>query len=146
MYDWRRHTPQGRKEIFEARRAARRPWHSPPHRFTDELRSFIVSAACFEHEPILAYSAERMEDFSERLLAVCDKHADRVYAWCVLPNHYHVVLLTNQIETLMAALGKLHGRTSYDWNGEEDRRGRQVWFNAVERVMRSERHLWASIN
>jgi putative transposase len=146
MYDWRRLTPEARKEVFNARFAARRPWHSPPHRYTDELRSFIVSAACFEHKPILALSAERLEDFSQRLLATCDDHCSRVYAWCVLPNHYHVVVQTHGIKAFMRALGTLHGRTSYEWNGEENCRGRQVWFNAVERVMRSERHLWASIN
>ena len=43
-------------------------------------------------------------------------------------------------------MGRFHGRTSYQWNGEESTRGRQVFFRAVEREMRSDRHFWSSIN
>jgi putative transposase len=146
MYNWRKLTPEQRKEVFETRRALRRPWHSPPHRFTNQTRCFIVSAACFEHQPIIAATPERLDEFSERLLATCDLHAKNIFAWCVLPDHYHIVLQTNAIKHLLTSLGRLHGRTSYDWNGEENKRGRQVWFNTVERFMRNERHLWASVN
>jgi putative transposase len=47
---------------------------------------------------------------------------------------------------LLAALGKLHGRTSYRWNGEEGSRGRQVWHRAAETAMKFERHFWAKLN
>ena len=46
----------------------------------------------------------------------------------------------------LKALGQMHGRTSFEWNGEENTRGRQVWFNAVETAMKSERHFWATLN
>jgi putative transposase len=63
-----------------------------------------------------------------------------------LPNHYHVLVRTDNIEALRHELGKLHGRTSYSWNGEENQHGRQVWFNCVDRVIRSHRHFWATVN
>ena len=47
---------------------------------------------------------------------------------------------------MLAALGKLHGRTSYEWNGAENLRGRKVWFRAFDRGIRSHRHFWASVN
>jgi putative transposase len=50
------------------------------------------------------------------------------------------------IKVLLRELGRLHGRTSYRWNGEEDLRGRKVWFNATETEMKSERHFWATMN
>jgi putative transposase len=40
----------------------------------------------------------------------------------------------------------LHGRTSHAWNGEENARGRKVFFRVADRVMRSERHFWATMN
>jgi putative transposase len=40
----------------------------------------------------------------------------------------------------------LHGRTSFDWNGEDSARGRKVWFNCVETAMKSERHFRATLN
>jgi putative transposase len=63
-----------------------------------------------------------------------------------LPNHYHVLLETDKIKELRKELGLFHGRSSYQWNGEDDARGRQVWHNCFERKIRSERHFYASLN
>lgn len=53
---------------------------------------------------------------------------------------------TADILGLLHKLGRFHGRTSYTWNGEENTRGRQVFFQTVERAMRSDRHFWATLN
>ena len=146
MYNWRKLTPQERQEVLDARKANRRPWHSPPHRFLSGIRRYIVSAACYNHAPIIAQTSERLDELSDRLIATCTNNADHLYAWCVLPNHYHVVLQSQKIKALLHALALLHGRTSYEWNGQDNARGRRVWCNDVEREMRSKAHLWASIN
>ena len=67
-------------------------------------------------------------------------------AWCILPNHYHALIETTDVFAVLAELGRMHGRTSFAWNGEENSRRRKVWFRAVERAMRSERHYWATVN
>jgi putative transposase len=146
MYDWRKMTEAQRRELLEVRKAAHRPWHSPPHRLESGACQFIVSAACYEHAPIIGRDPDRMDQMAERLLEMGRALCDVLFAWCVLPNHYHLVVQTVSIERLLRAVGQLHGRTSYQWNGQEGCRGRQVWFSAVEREMRSDRHLWASIN
>ena len=146
MYNWRKMTDHDRREALDTRKSKYRPWHSPPHRFLPGDRQYIISAACFEHTPIIGATTDRMHAFTDELLKICDTHAQKLFAWCVLPNHYHVVLQTAEVKMLLADLGLLHGRSSYYWNGHDDCRGRQVWFNAVEREMRSPAHLWASIN
>ena len=55
-------------------------------------------------------------------------------------------MTTHDVLFLLAALGRLHGRTSYQWNGEDNERGRQVWCKAAETSMKSERHFWATMN
>jgi len=50
------------------------------------------------------------------------------------------------IKRLVYQLGRLHGRTSHAWNAEERTSGRKVFFRAVERAMRSDRHYWARLN
>src|SRR4029079_2283409 len=102
--------------------------------------------ACFEHEPIIAHSAERLDEFGDQLLDNCGKHADKIFAWCILPNHYHVLLQTPDLRSLLHEIGLMHGRLSFKWNGEEDSRARQVWCNCVDREMRSHRHSMVSIN
>jgi putative transposase len=146
MYDWRKLTIEQRREVLDARKMRRHPWHSPPHQLLQGVRQYIVSAACYEHADIIGRSAKRMDEFANELLANCEAPKDELFAWCILPNHYHVVVQTAHIGKLLRDLGLMHGRTSHRWNGEELTRGRKVWHNAVEREMRSDRHLWASIN
>jgi putative transposase len=64
----------------------------------------------------------------------------------VLPNHYHSLVGTDCLPQLLLDLGRLHGRTAFEWNGEDGRRGRKVWFNCVETAIKSERHFWATLN
>jgi putative transposase len=87
-----------------------------------------------------------MSECEQGVLDACEKFAISMYAWCILPNHYHVLLKTAQIAELRNELGLFHGRSSYKWNGEDGTRGRQVWHNCFERKMKSERHFYASLN
>lgn len=145
MYDYRKMTPKQRREAVEYRRLQKRPWHSPPHLEFIGERNFIVSASCYEHRQIIGVSAERMTEFETALMGV-SKEFGVLYAWCVLPNHYHFLVKTDQLKELRKELGKLHGRSSFKWNGEDDQRGRQVWHNCFDRDVRSHRHFWATMN
>ena len=119
--------------------------HSP-HHLDSGQRHYLITAACFEHAPHIGHSVGRMNAFAEEWLAVLDGHTIRVLAWVVLPNHYHALVATSEVLALLETLGKLHGRTSFRWNGEEQTRGRQVWCKAVETVMKSADHHHATLN
>jgi putative transposase len=145
-YEWRRLSPEQRAELVAWRKANGRPWHSPPHRPNYGQRQFHLAAACYEHRPHIGRDEARLDSFSRDLLDVLAAHATRTHAWCVLPNHYHAVVEAPDVTTLLEQLGRFHGRTSHAWNGEENSRGRKVFFCAVERAMRSERHFWTTLN
>jgi putative transposase len=145
-YIWRQLTPKQREEVLAWRKANARPWHAPPHRPNYGHLHFLVSAACYEHAHHIGFSLPRMDGFSTTLLDLFQQHAARTVAWCVLPNHYHALVEAPNILKLLHELGRLHGRTSYAWNGEENTRGRQVFHRATERFMRSERHFFATVN
>jgi len=145
MYNWRKLTAEQRVEVFARRRRELRPWHSQPH-IDSGNGDYLLTAACYEHVAHLGYSAKRMGEFETELLTILDELSTKVYAWVILPNHYHAVVRTPKVKVILKRLGKLHGRTSFEWNGEENGRGRQVWCNCVETVIKSDRHLMASIN
>ena len=145
MYAWRHMTAKQREETVLLRRMCCSPWHSPPHWESRTCRYHII-AACYEHVPVIGVSPERLALFSRAVLEIFHALAGQTHAWVVLPNHYHALVTTTDIMSLLAALGRLHGRTSYQWNGEDGRRGRQVWCKAAETSMKSERHFWATIN
>jgi putative transposase len=146
VYDYRKMTAEQKGEAVEYRRLHEHPLHSPPHMQFHGLRQFFITGTCYEHKPVIGISHARMAEFEADLLTACEKFAVSTYAWCVLPNHYHVLIRTDDIEALRHELGLLHGRSSYKWNGEENQRGRKIWHNCFDRVIKSHRHFWASVN
>ncbi|MCC6356597.1 MAG: transposase [Verrucomicrobiae bacterium] len=87
-----------------------------------------------------------MENFADGLLRAVAEGGGHAFAWCVLPNHYHVLVEVSALADLVGALGRLHGRSACAWNREEGTRGRKVFFRAADRAMRSERHFLATLN
>lgn len=135
-----------RVQVLRERRGRKLPWHSPPHlEFTGQV-SFIITAACYEHKHIIGESLNRIADFEKDILTVCQSVDSKIFAWCILPNHYHLLVRTDNISRLRKELGKIHGRTARFWNQEDCTQGRKVWFNFFDRNMKSQRHFWASLN
>ncbi|WP_146854173.1 transposase [Brevifollis gellanilyticus] len=145
MYRWRRLDDDERRHVLAWRQRMQRPLHSPRHVDSGQ-RHYLITATCFEHSVHIGYSLERMNAFTEEWLQCLEANSMRVAAWVVLPNHYHALVASNEVVVLLQALGRLHGRTSFEWNGLEQTRGRQVWCNAVETVMKSSDHHAATLN
>jgi putative transposase len=146
MYAWRQMSEGMRDDVLEQRKLRQRPWHSPPHWASDRANRYMVTAACYEHRPIISSSMERLAEFEDALLSAIEFVSERLHAWVVLPNHYHILVTTDDPLGLLKEMGKLHGRTSFQWNGEDRMRGRKVWYGAAETLMKSERHFWATLN
>jgi putative transposase len=147
MYQWRTLTPQQTKRIVALRKQREFPWHRPPH--LDGAGWYHLSAACFEHRPIVGVDGARMTDFTQELVDTFVETfgINAMAAWCVLPNHYHVLALTQtSLKEVTKVMGQLHGRTSRRWNLEEGTSGRQCWYAAADRGIRNDNHYWAVMN
>ncbi len=145
MYNWRKMNQEQRLSLLKLRKSQDTPWHSPLHVQGDKTR-FHITAACYEHKNIIGFSPERISKFEEKLLQLLRENSSELYAWAVLPNHYHALLKASDILSLLKKLIQLHGRSSFNWNGEENLRDRRVWCNVIETAIKSERHFWATIN
>ena len=146
MYDWRKMSDLERRSALALRRGRKLPWHSPPHFARDGTYRYLISAACYDHNHLIGRSSERLTECEAEILRICDDLCLSLYAWCILPNHYHVLVRTDQARKLLYELGQFHGRSSFRWNAEDGCRGRKVWHNCFERRIRSERHFWATLN
>jgi putative transposase len=144
MYTYRKLSPREQVALLAERRAHSFPWHGPPHpEAPGDYR--IITATCFEHRHLLN-SPQRLIWFEEQLLYALEALGSPVAAWCVLPNHYHALVQILEMKAFAGALGQLHGRTSFEMNGEDNQRGRKVWYRCQDRIMRSEGHFWTSLN
>ena len=146
MYRWREWTPEQRRTILAERRQRHHPPHSPAHIESDHTSIYLITAACFEHVSIIGTTDDRLASFSTQLCELMHQQCRFVFAWVVLPNHYHVLCDVISLESLFQSIAKLHGRTSFEWNGEDKCRGRQTWCKAAETAMKSEGHFYASRN
>jgi putative transposase len=145
MYRWRKITQEEQAGLLEWRKKREHPWHRPPHAAHTE-GCFHITAACYEHGPFVGATLDRMREFSEVLLETLTTNSNEVHAWCLLPNHYHLLVHLSDLGQCLHALGRLHGRTSHAWNGADAARGRKVWSPPADRAMRSEGHFWATVN
>jgi putative transposase len=146
MYAWRKWTQEMREQVLEQRRLLNRPWHGPPHFTGQQTNQYLITGTCYEHAPIIGTTIERMDDFAGQLQQTFESTNAIIHAWCVLPNHYHVLATTADLPPLIARLGKLHGRMSFAWNSEDQARGRSCWHRVADRAMRSEAHFWTTLN
>jgi len=67
-------------------------------------------------------------------------------AWVILDNHYHLLLKTRLGADLVQFFRRIHGRTSFELNGLDGTRGRQVWHNYWDTCIRSEKDYWTHFN
>ena len=146
MSDYRKLSIEERARIVGYRHRREQSWHSPPHWDLGISDRYLTTPACYEHKNILRETHARMTEFEEAVLSVCRKFAEEIYAWCILPNHYHVLLRAENLKILTRELGHIHRRNSFQWNKEDGERGRAVWYRCFDRAIRTERHSWASVN
>jgi len=137
-------TPEQRAAVVAERKARGFPCHTPPH-FDEGVNTYMLTAACFEHQRILSTDS-RLNEFSEAL--VCGVEADikgKLYAWVILRNHYHL-LAELDLAIFRQWVGRLHNGKSTQWNREDGTPGRKVWYRFSDRRIRNYRHLYASLN
>jgi len=146
MYNWRKMSDLERQEALKHRKQHKLPWHNPPHLDIEGEQIYLITATCFEHRSIIGKAKERLLECEISLLELLRERLCEVYAWCVLPNHYHFLINTKEIKIIRKLLGRFHGRSSRKWNLEDGTVGRQVWHNCFERPMKSERHFYVSLN
>ncbi|MCC6298301.1 MAG: transposase [Anaerolineales bacterium] len=144
-YEYRKLSPKEREEIVKQRRARGYPLHAPPHPFREE-GAYLISAANFEHKPIIK-SPKRLTEFESRLLTALREIAAEVIAWVILPNHYHFLAYILSLNHVSAALQRLHGITSRGWNIEDGLTGkRRVWYKFADTYIRNDGHLHTAFN
>lgn len=140
MYEWRKLSEQQRLQVLSSRRKNIRPWHLPPHFDSEGSCCFHLTAACYEHRSLIGVSPVRMAEYESRLIELFSQENCELYAWCILPNHWHALVRTADMRGLIKEIGRLHGRMSFAWNGQDNARGRKCWHGCADRRIRSSRH------
>jgi putative transposase len=144
-YEYRKLTVKEREDIVLYRREHGYPLHAPPHPFR-EAGQYLITATNFEHNPIMAFSVRRTEFETLLVVSMKEIRADMI-AWVVLPNHYHILIDIDSLDSIAGALKLLHGTTSRKWNMEDGLTDkRRVWYKFSDRYIRNEKQLIQTVN
>jgi putative transposase len=89
----------------------------------------MVTAGTYRKQHLFR-DGPRLQILHDALLTVADRHAWRLEAWTVFPNHYHFVAAAPaDAGTLAVFLRELHSRTAVALNRYDAKPGRKVWHN-----------------
>ena len=144
MYRYRDMTDSQRRGTLEHRRHQGFPLHAPPH-FPDGKRPYILTAACFEHSPILAQDSRRDLVATDLMIPLSQESWADIRAWVILPNHWHI-LASIDLTPFREWIRIKHSSLATRWNKEDQQKGRQVWYRFQDRRIRSDAHYFASLN
>jgi putative transposase len=144
MYEYRKLTPDQRQKLIEDRKLRGYPPHQPPHLALDHTL-YLLTATCYEHRAHM-HTPQRRQTVLDLLFEQFIQHSIEIQAWAVLTNHYHLLVHVTEFKALSGIFHRVHGRTSHDWNKEEQAQGRKVWYRYSDRAIRSEGHYYTTLN
>lgn len=85
------------------------------------------------------------EDYARYLKLLrywCGRAGTRVWAWCLMPNHVHLILVPQRMDGLAGAMAPVHQRYTWGINQREGWRGR-LWQDRFGSAPMDEDHLHA---
>lgn len=81
--------------------------------------------------------------YIELMAQWCKKHAVAVWAWCLMPNHVHLIAVPQTPDGLARAVGEAHRRYTRQVNFREKWRG-HLWQERFASFPMDEKHLLAA--
>ena len=87
---------------------------------------------------------EDYETYIDLIATACKASGTEVWAYCLMPNHVHFVMVPKEKDGLRAALGEAHRRYTRYINFREQWRG-HLWQERFHSFPMDERHLLATV-
>lgn len=120
-----------------------REYH-PPHLYRDQTIYFITCRTV-DKENFFATDAKK------DILYSCLKTGLRrfkiaIYAFVILNNHYHLLIKAPKADILPMFVKHLNGKSSFELNKLECRRGRKIWYQYWDHCIRDEADFWKHFN
>jgi putative transposase len=90
------------------------------------------------------FGADDYRRYLDLLRASCRKAGTAVWAWCLMPNHVHLILVPAGEDGLRATLAPLHARYAGEINRREGGCG-HLWQDRFASVPMDDAHLYACL-
>ena len=120
------------------------PPHHPPHIYLDNTW-YMITGSIYRKRHLLKPESHK-ELIRDQIMELKNVYRFNLAAWVILDNHYHLLIKSHIGKQLTRFIARLHGRTSFELNGRDHARGRQVWHNYWDTCMRTDSDLWTHFN
>lgn len=90
------------------------------------------------------YAVGERKQYCGWLREYADKHSLRIWAYCLMPNHVHLIAFAENSHSLARAVGHTHRRFSSWMNGRHGWTG-HLWANRFFSTPMDAAHLWAAV-
>jgi len=117
-------------------------WSHAPAHFTSPDATYIVTCGTYLKRPFYSLPTD-LDLFRSQLFTVARQHHMLLHAWCILRNHYHLILEAR--DALEQFFRHLHSIASIELNKRHGKPGRKVWFQYRETTITDERSYFARL-
>jgi len=90
------------------------------------------------------FNEEDYQVYMRLLTQSCSQYGTEVWAWCLMPNHVHLVLVPSSVDGLRASLAEAHRRYTRRINFREGWRG-HLWQERFHSFAMDESYLLATV-
>jgi putative transposase len=111
--------------------------HAPVHRFGDAGVYFVTGATLYKQH---FFADSRSLDALQMLLfEKANEYAVALQAWCLFPNHYHLVATADEGARLKQMLVRFYVDSAKAVNQRDGIKGRRVWYQFRDTQLTYER-------
>ena len=119
-------------------------YHNPPHLYTDNT-AYIITASTMNKQKYLNDDAKK-QILQTIILKSVEELGFAIFAWVILDNHYHILIRVAHGKVLGRLLNRINGRSSYEINKLEKKRGRKIWYSYWDTCIRDESDFYRRFN
>lgn len=116
----------------------------PPHIYAQNAVYFMTGST-LRHQRFLA-AGERRLLLRDILRQAIKDYGITLYAWVILADHYHLLLMTGNVAPLWKFVKRFHGESAIRLNKLDQTPGRQVWYQYWDRFPRNDEDFWSYFN
>jgi putative transposase len=121
----------------------KREFH-PPHIYHDDSCYFLTGSVVRGQK--LFGTRVKRDLLQDILKEAIRQYGIRLYAWVILPTHYHLLLKTSDAAPIWKFVKRFHGESAIKLNKLDEVTGRTVWYQYWDRFPRSDEEFWSYFN
>ena len=111
--------------------------HAPIHRFGDGGIYFVTGATLDRQH--LFRTPGALDSLQQLLFEKANEHRVSLQAWSLFPNHYHLVVTSDEGTRVKKMLTRVHVESAIAINRCHDKPGRRVWYQFRDTQLTYER-------